>query len=295
MPGHDGQGGHNRFGDKSLLMTGMRLAGKALPGDYVRTFVYLNLIYKPRLALRRLVSTFYRMDHVYAVIGEFKRSYKGPFSILEFGVADGYGFAKKAYATRYLGMEDQIVCHGFDNFEGLPESSDQRDHASVAGANWKAGQYRGRYEELRDYLDSRYRNCRLHKGMFDATLTPEFLETLRVHKPILIWIDCDYYTSARTAFERLMPYLPSGCVLYFDEYEFNFGSRFTGEARLVDEINRGEFGDGLELVLDGNLSWDLRRCYRFINRSAQSVFERKRELQRVVAWNKRAGNDSPLP
>jgi hypothetical protein len=295
MPGHDGQGGRNRFGDKSLLMTGMRLAGKALPGDYVRTFVYLNLIYKPRLALRRLVSTFYRMDHVYAVIGEFKRSYKGPFSILEFGVADGYGFAKKAYATRYLGMEDQIVCHGFDNFEGLPESSDQRDLASVAGANWKAGQYRGRYEELRAYLASRYRNCRLHKGMFDATLTPEFLETLRVHKPILVWIDCDYYTSARAAFERLMPYLPSGCVLYFDEYEFNFGSRFTGEARLVDEINRGEFGDGLELVLDGNLSWDLRRCYRFINRSAQTVFERKQELHRVVAWNKRAGNDSPLP
>jgi hypothetical protein len=295
MPGHDGQGGHNRFGDKSLLMTGMRLAGKALPGDYVRTFVYLNLIYKPRLALRRLVSTFYRMDHVYTVIGEFKRSYKGPFSILEFGVADGYGFAKKAYATRYLGMEDEIICHGFDNFEGLPETSDQRDLASVAGANWKTGQYRGRYEELRDYLDSRYRNCRLHKGMFDATLTPEFLETLRVHKPILVWIDCDYYTSARAALERLMPYLPSGCVLYFDEYEFNFGSRFTGEARLVDEINRGEFGDGLELVLDSNLSWDLRRCYRFINRSAQSVFERKRELQRVVAWNKRAGNDSPLP
>ncbi len=108
-------------------------------------------------------------------------------------------------------------------------------------------------------------------------------------------IDCDYYTSARAALERLMAYLPSGYVLYFDEYEFNFGSRFTGEARLVDEIYRGEFGDGLELVLDSNLSWDLRRCYRFTNRSAQSVFERKQELQRVVAWNQRAGNDSPLP
>ena len=85
MPGHDGQTGFNRFGDKSLLMTALRLAGKSLPGDYVRTFVYLNLVYKPRLALRRLVNTFYRMDHVYSVIQEFKRGYKGPFSILEFG------------------------------------------------------------------------------------------------------------------------------------------------------------------------------------------------------------------
>jgi len=295
MPGHDGQTGFNRFGDKSFLMTALRFAGRSLPGDYVRTFVYLNLIYKPRLALRRLVSTFYRMDHVYTVIGEFKRRYKGPFSILEFGVADGYAFAKKAYATRYLGMEDSIVCHGFDSFEGLPETDDQRDLADVAGADWKAGQYRGRYEELRDYLDARYRNCRLHRGLFEATLTPEFLQTLRVHKPILVWIDCDYYTSARSVLERLIPYLPSGCVIYFDEYEFNFGSRFTGESRLIDEINRGEFGDGIELVLDRDLSWDLRRCYRFINRQAQHVFERKRELRRVVAWHKRSGNDSPLP
>lgn len=295
MRGHDGQAGHNRFGDKSLLITALRWAGKSLPGDYVRTFVYRNLIYKPRHGLRTLVNAFYRMDHVYSVIEEFKRNYKGPFSILEFGVADGYAFAKKAYATRYLGMEDQILCHGFDSFEGLPETADRRDLGSVAGGDWKAGQYRGRYEELCDYLGARYRNCRLHRGLFDETLTPEFLATLRVDKPILVWIDCDYYTSARAVLERLMPYLASGCVIYFDEYEFNFGSRLTGESRLVHEVNAGVFGDGLELVLDSELSWDLRRCYRFVNRDAPHMFERKTELRRVVPWRKRAGNDSPLP
>jgi hypothetical protein len=235
------------------------------------------------------------MDHVYAVIKEFKRSYKGPFSILEFGVADGYAFAKKAFATRYLAMEESIVCHGFDSFEGLPETADRRDLGSIAGGDWKAGQYRGRYEELNDYLTARYRNCRLHRGLFDATLTPEFLATLRVDKPILVWIDCDYYTSARAVLERLIPYLPSGCVIYFDEYEFNFGSRFTGESRLVHEINRGEFGDGIELVLDRELSWDLSRCYRFINQAAPYAFERKTELRRVTQWRKHTGNDSPLP
>lgn len=295
MRKHDGQASRNRFGDKSHLMTALRWVGKSLPGDYVRTFVYRNFIYKPRRGLRTFVNAFYRMDHVYSVIEEFKRSYKGPFSILEFGVADGYAFAKKAYATRYLGMEDQIVCHGFDSFEGLPETTDRRDFGSVAGGDWKAGQYRGRYEELRDYLDARYRNCRLHRGLFDETLTPEFLSTLRVHKPILIWIDCDYYTSARSVLERLMPHLPSGCVIYFDEYEFNFGSRLTGEARLVHEINTGVFGDGLELVLDSELSWDLRRCYRFVNRDAPYMFERQRDLHRAVAWRKHTGNDSPLP
>ena len=65
---------------------------------------------------------------------------------------------------------------------------------------------------------------------------------------MLVWIDCDYYTSSRTVMERLLPYLPTGCVIYFDEPEFNFSSRFTGEARLIHEINHGLLGDGIELV-----------------------------------------------
>ena len=95
--------------------------------------------------------------------------------------------------------------------------------------------------------------------------------------------------------EKLIPYLPSGCVVYFDEYEFNFGSRFTGESRLVHEINAGLFGEGIELVLDRELSWDLSRCYRFVNDNASTVFERKRDLRRVAEWRKRRANDSPLP
>jgi hypothetical protein len=294
LPKHDGQAPPNRFGDKSLLITLLRFAGMLIPGDHARTFIYLNLVYKPRLALRRAASAFYRMDHIYAVIKEFKGSYRGPFSILEFGVADGYAFSKKAFATRYLGSEDSITCHGFDSFEGMPETDDRRDHGSIAGGDWKAGQYRGHYEELLAYLNGKYRNCRLHRGMFDATLTPEFLETLHTHKPILVWIDCDYYTSARVVLERLIPHLPSGCVIYFDEYEFNFGSRFTGEARLVHEINTGALGAGIELVLDKELSWDLSRCYRFINENATSRFERTTELRQAAELRKR-GNDSPLP
>ncbi len=64
----------------------------------------------------------------------------------------------------------------------------------------------------------------------------------------------------------------------------------------MHEINRGAFGDGIELVLDSDLSWDLRRCYRFINQAAPYVFERKTELRRLTQqWQKRAGGDSPLP
>lgn len=291
---HDGQGSVNRFGDKSILVTALRWFGTMIPGDNLRTFTYLNLVYKPRSIARKLLGAFYRMDHVYAVIEEFTKTYKGPFSILEFGVADGYAFSKKAFATRYLKAEDDIVCHGFDSFEGMPETDDRRDRGSIEGGDWKTGEYRGRYEELREYLAAKYKNCRLHKGLFEDTLTPAFLEQLHTHKPILIWIDSDYYSSGRAVLERLMPHLPSGCVIYFDEYEFNFGSRFTGEARLVHEINAGEFGPGVELVLDRGLSLDLNRCYRFVSENAPTRFERLSELRQVSDLRKR-GNDSPLP
>jgi hypothetical protein len=83
-------------------------------------------------------------------------------------------------------------------------------------------------------------------------------------------------------------------VIYFDEYEFNFGSRFTGEARLIHEINTGALGQSIELVLDKELSWDLSRCYRFVNERATSRLERLVELRHATDLRKR-GNDSPLP
>ena len=42
-----------------------------------------------------------------------------------------------------------------------------------------------------------------------------------------------------------------------------YGSRFTGEARLVHEINQGLFGEGIELVPNPFLSLFSRRIYRF--------------------------------
>ncbi|MEX2122878.1 MAG: class I SAM-dependent methyltransferase [Woeseia sp.] len=276
------------------MITALRLFAKVLPGDHARAFVYLNLIYKPRSALRSMLNNFYRIDHVYSVIKEFTTTFRGPFSILEFGVADGYSFAKNVFATHYLKASRDIVCHGFDTFEGMPETDDPRDRAGIKGSSWKAGQYRGDYEGLTRYLSDRYDNWRLHKGLFEDSLTPELLEELRVHKPILVWIDCDYYTSARTVMERLIPILPSGAVIYLDEYEFNFGSRFTGEARLVNEINRGDFGADVELVLDKDLSWDLTRCYRFVRENPTIRFERMEALGHVEDLRRR-GNDSPLP
>lgn len=264
-----------------------------LPGDWLKTFVFLNLIHRPRKLLRSMLFDFYRMDHVYDVTREFTGNYRGNFSILEFGVAEGYSFIKKLYATRYLKCEDRITVHGFDSFAGMPKDSGSCDRGLLAEDSWVEGQYSSDFTALHDYCARRYRNFVLHKGMFDETITPGFLTQLREAPPILVWIDCDYYTSARIVFERLMPALPSGCVIYFDEPYFNYGSRFTGEARLIHEINRGLFGDGIELVPDA-LSLNSNRIYRFINLNAQVTYAPQEQRNSAEARLLR-NNGSPFP
>jgi len=283
-----------KYPDKSPFIILLRRLGQLLPGNYLKTTVYLNLVHKPRKILRRILNSFYRMDIIYEVIQEFKNQYKGNFSILEFGTADGYSFTKMLYATKYLDMDDRITVHTFDSFEGMPASVDVKDKDVIADDGWVEGQFKGRYQELEDYCRSHYKNYQIHKGYFQNTMTDENLSFLKNNLPILVWIDCDYYSSTRTVFDKLIPYLPNGCVVYFDDYDFNFGSRFTGEARIVYEINQGVLGEGIELIVDRELSLNSNRVYRFIRFESDLHFERlyKRNLASKL---RQRTNDSPMP
>lgn len=276
-----------------IFLSILKLIEKLIPGTYLKTFIYLNIIAAPRKFLRKFSGGFYRMDHIYDVFKEFKHQYKGDYSVLEFGVADGYSFTKKLYAARYLGMEQRVMVHGFDTFEGLPEVTTSADDALIEGNDWQAGHYRGRYDNLREYCQGKYQNFQLHKGLFEETLTDDFLQSLVDRPPILIWIDCDYYSSTKAVFDCLIPYIPTGCVIYFDDIYFNFSSRFTGEMRAVWELNHGKFGEGLELVRDAALSLDSNRIYRFVNINQKKGYELV--TPDVADPVRQRRNDSPLP
>lgn len=283
-------------GARSPLIRLLRILAAILPGEYLKTAFYLNCIDRPRRALRDALCAFYRYDHVYAVLKEFRAERAGRASILEFGTSDGYSFAKLLYATRYLRLEDRVAVHTFDSFEGMPPPVDERDRDWTAGDDWAPGEYRGRYEALQAWcVHWRYRNAHIHKGWFEQSVSPEVIAALAEWPPILVWIDCDYYSSTRVVIERLIGVLPNGCVVYFDELDnLNYGSRLTGEARIVHEVNSGRFGENVELVPDRRLGLDSRRVYRFFhlppNRMlAQLVPEHSAALVR------RRGDGSPLP
>ena len=119
---------------------------------------------------------------------------------LEFGVFRGG-------SIRYIATQRQnVVVHGFDSFEGLPEQ--WAGFALDKGAFGRAGR-----------LPKVPRNVRLHKGWFDKTL-PEWVQANE--GPLsFIHIDCDLYSSTKTIFEQLSSRFVVGTVIVFDDY-FNY-------------------------------------------------------------------------
>lgn len=281
--------------DKSPLIRVLRLCSALLPGEYLKTAFYLKFVDLPRRVARRALFSFYRYDHVYAVLKEFAKITSEPFSVLEFGTADGYSFIKLLYATRHLKLSDRVTVHTFDSFEGMPAAVDEKDKEWTSGDDWVPGQFKGRYEELEAYCAEHYRNYRIHRGYFEQSIGDSFLTSLDQSPPALIWIDCDYYSSAKVIFQRLIDRIPNGCVIYFDDLDnLNYGSRFTGEARLVHEINHGLCGDNIELVPDPVLSLNSRRIYRFFRLPPNRLFQHLGEGN-AREHVRRFADGSPLP
>ncbi len=284
-----------RLPDRNAFIRVLRSVSSVLPGDFLKTYFYLHFIKAPRKILRKFMMSFYRMDQIYDVLNEFSRRYQGPFAILEFGTANGYSTAKMLYATRYLKLEDQVTVHAFDSFEGLRESTDKEDIGLISN-DWEKGQFHGNYQTMLGYIEKKgYTNYQIHKGYFEDTLTEEVVEIFRTQKPVLIWVDCDYYSSTTTLFERLLPVLSTGTVFYFDDFDANFGSRFTGEARLVHEVNQGKFGENIELLPDRELTMDSRSVYRFIRYEEDAPQFKRLHVEDWEGKPRPIGNGSPMP
>ena len=89
--------------------------------------------------------------------------------------------------------------------------------------------------------------------------------------------------------------IPNGCVIYFDDLDnLNYGSRVTGEARLVHEINNGLLGDSIELVLDPSLSLYSRRIYRFFRLPPNRLFQHVGQ-RNAAEQVRRFSEGSPMP
>jgi predicted O-methyltransferase YrrM len=135
---------------------------------------------------------------------------------LEFGVFTGG--TTRFIASRVGGR----IIHGFDSFEGLPES-------------WAGFNLARRAFDVKGRLPRVPANVRLHRGWFDQSLPAWLAEN---PGPVaFIHVDCDLYSSTKTIFTLLAERIVPGTVILFDEY-FNYPNWERHEYRAFQEFVR---------------------------------------------------------
>jgi len=133
---------------------------------------------------------------------------------LEFGVFTG---GTVRLIARRVG--DRPV-HGFDSFEGLPES--------WSGFNLGKGAF-----DLHGRLPRVPKNVRLHRGWFEDSL-PAWLNA-NPGAVAFVHVDCDLYSATRTVLSLLADRIVPGTVIVFDEY-FNFPNWEQHEYKAFQEF-----------------------------------------------------------
>jgi len=119
-----------------------------------------------------------------------------PTQYLEFGVYEG---SSLRWWTEHL-TDPSARFVGFDSFEGLPE-------------DWRLDLTQGHFRTAGPPSIDDPR-VSFVVGWFDDTL-PKY--ELPPHAQLVVNIDCDLYSSARTVLEWLQPHLRPGTLVYFDE------------------------------------------------------------------------------
>ena len=159
------------------------------------------------------------------------------------GLALEFGVFKGTTINHLARQAPERHFFGFDSFEGLPEHWTGRRYSPV---NFDRGGKKPRVAA----------NVSLIKGWFDATL-PAFLAR-EMGRIGFIHVDCDIYTSTKTALKLTVPRLMPGAIIVFDEffnykgYELHEYKAFFEAAKRFDLAYRfiGYAGQQVAVVVD---------------------------------------------
>ncbi len=150
-------------------------------------------------------------DSKFLLLNEAMKSVSFEGLICEFGVYSGE-------TINHIASLTSSIVHGFDSFEGLPES-------------WRQGVEKGAF--CLGQLPAVRQNVVLHKGLFSESLPP-FLES-HPGNAAFLHIDCDLYSSARCVFDLLSDRIVPGTVIQFDEL-LNYPGWQRGEMKAFREF-----------------------------------------------------------
>lgn len=155
----------------------------------------------------------------------FKRVLHVKGSVVECGVFRGFGLMSWAKLSTILEPENFTRrIYGFDTFAGFPSVSDQDETAFGKSKVGDLGA--SSHDELkallvqydRDRFLGHIPKVELVKGDITATL-PAFVEAHPHLVVSLLFIDCDLFVPTKGALEALVPRMPKGAILAFDELD----------------------------------------------------------------------------
>ena len=174
--------------------------------------------------------------------------------VLEFGVWKGD-------SLRLIREElDPVKYHvcAFDSFEGLPE-------------DWTNTELKKGFFSTGGIIPP-IEDVKFYKGWFKNTI-PKYLKDIEANTEIedktiaLLHVDCDLYSSTKTIFKYLHPYIKKGTIIVFDDWFYH------GEE--IAPYQNKKYADGeqkafYEYVVKNAISWEF---IPFMDH--QNLYERK--------------------
>jgi hypothetical protein len=144
-----------------------------------------------------------------------------PILYLEFGVYQGRSI--RYWSERLRNPDSRF--HGFDSFEGLPESWNMLFKKGLFSTNGEAP----RIDDPR---------VKFFKGWFEDTL-PDYRPPQ--HDQLVINIDADLYSSTKFVLNALKAHISIGTYIYFDEFcdrnnELRAFDEFLAETKMRFEV-----------------------------------------------------------
>ena len=173
----------------------------------------------PKYVRRQHLKRFLAMYELFKLILPVKGS------IVECGVFRGFSLMSWAKLSSILEPENLTRrIYGFDSFNGFPSvSSNDRTGSGIAEVgDFQTSSYDELTELLRVYDQDRFLGhipkVQLIRGDASKTI-PEFVQQNRHLLVSMLFIDLDLYEPTKAALEHILPRMPKGSILAFDELD----------------------------------------------------------------------------
>ena len=160
-----------------------------------------------------------------------------PGDIIECGVYQGNSFLWLANLSVILepyAINRRFI--GFDTFEGFSSIDDSADPKDISSQHFSDTNYQIIIKSLEN-LDAlrpvnKVRRFELVKGDIVTTL-PQYVTKHPWMTCAMLILDSDLYKPTMTALKTVLPIMPKGSVIVFDEYNYQ---NFPGETQAVREL-----------------------------------------------------------